>query len=61
MENLLKILNENYSVSFERVELFRDMGGTSYIAFSGACKYFLRVIKAAFLHTAATGADIQVF
>jgi Ser/Thr protein kinase RdoA (MazF antagonist) len=41
--------------------MMRDAGSVSYSVFSGNDKYFLRVIKPAFLDTAVMGADIQVF
>jgi Ser/Thr protein kinase RdoA (MazF antagonist) len=61
MEGIIQILNENYPIRFERIELVRDMGSTSYITFSGNNKYFLRVIKPAFFNTAVIGADIQLY
>ena len=61
MENITNILNEHYSVNFDRVELLREGGSKSYAAFSGNDKYFLRTIYPAFFDTAMTGADVQVF
>jgi len=48
-------------MTFNRLELIRDGGSTSYTVFSGCTKYFLRIIKPAFFDTAITGADIQIF
>lgn len=59
--NVLNALNEYYSINFTGVELARDMGSTSYTAFSGGDKYFARVIKPSLRETAMTGANIQVF
>ena len=57
----INILNEHYPMNFDRLELLREGGSTSYTAFSGNGKFFLRVISPAFFDTATTGADIQVF
>ena len=59
--NILSILNEYYPIHFDRNELMRDAGSVSYAVFSGNDKYFLRVIKPAFLDTAVIGVDVQVF
>lgn len=61
MDEMIQILNENYPIKFDRIELIRDMGSASYTIFSGKNKFFLRVIKPAFFYTALTGADIQVY
>lgn len=61
MEELINTLNENYPILFSRLEFVRDMGSTSYILFSNAERYFLRVIKPSLADTAITGADIQVY
>lgn len=61
MEENMQILNEYYPTKFDHIELMRDMGSTSYTAFSGNNKYFLRVIKSALFNTAVIGADIQLF
>jgi Ser/Thr protein kinase RdoA (MazF antagonist) len=59
--DILKTLNEYYSIRFDKHEQLRDGGSTSYAVFSGINKYFLRVIKPAFFDTAIMGADIQVY
>ena len=59
--DILSILNEQYPIRFDKIELLRDGGSASYAAISGGDKFFLRVIKPAFFDTAAAGADIQVF
>lgn len=61
MEEVLQILNISFPIKFDRIELIRDMGSTSYTAFSGNNKYFLRAIKSALYNTAVIGADIQLF
>jgi len=58
---ILNALNERYPMRFDRHELLRDGGSTSYAVFSGGDKYFLRAIKPAFFDTAVRGADIQAF
>jgi len=58
---LLNVLNEHYPTNFNKYKQLRDGGSTSYAVFSGGTKYFLRVIKPAFLDTAINGVDIQVF
>jgi len=61
MEEIINILNKNYPIKFNRLELLREGGSKSYAAYSGNDKYFLRTIYPAFFDTAVTGADIQVF
>lgn len=61
MKEIIDILNEKYRINFDHLELMRDMGSTSYAAFSDGYKYFLRVLNQTFFDTAITGADIQVF
>ncbi len=61
MEEMIQILNEYYPIKFDRIELIRDMGSTSYTVFSGNNKFFMRVIKPAFFYTAVIGADVQVY
>lgn len=61
MKEIVEILNKNYPIDIDRIELLRDMGSTSYTVFSGSNKYFLRAIKPSLFNTAVTGADIQVY
>ena len=58
---ILSILKENYPIHFDRDEMIRDAGSVSYTVFSRNDRYFLRIIKPAFLDTAIKGTDIQVF
>jgi len=58
---MLALMNHNYDIHFDRLELFRDGGSTAYTLYSGAKKYFLRVLKPAFFDTAINAVDIQVF
>jgi len=58
---MLALMNQNYDIPFDHLELFRDGGSTAYVLCSGAKKYFLRVIKPAFFDTAINAVDIQVF
>lgn len=60
MDDLI-LLNNNYDIYFDRLELLRDGGSASYTVFSNDCKYFLRKIKPAFFDTAITGANVQAF
>ena len=57
----INILKEHYPINFDKFKMMRDGGSTSYAAFAGSERYFLRVLKPAFLDTAITGADIQLF
>ena len=57
----INTLNEHYSMNFNKFKLLRDGGSTSYAAFAGSERYFLRVLKPAYFDTAIAGADIQVF
>ena len=57
----INILKENYRINFDNLEMLRDAGSTSYAAFAGGKRYFLRIIKPAFLDTAVMGADIQAY
>ena len=59
--NILGILNEYYPMHFDRYEILRDAGSVSYAVFSSNDKYFLRVIKPAYLDNAVIGTDIQVY
>jgi len=61
MADILAILNENYSICFDYLDLLRDIGSTSYVAFSGENKYFLRIINPTLRDTAIIGTDIQMF
>jgi len=58
---MLELIEHNYDIPFDRLELFRDGGSTAYVLCSGATKFFLRVIKPAFFDTAVNAVDIQVF
>lgn len=58
---VLKILNEHYSICFDELKFLRDSGCVAYTAFSGGCKYFLRVTKPAFSDTTVKALDIHLF
>ena len=60
-QNILKILNENYSISFQRIEFIRDSGCLAYAVYSENSKYFLRIPKPNFLETAEKSLEIQFF
>lgn len=61
MKEMIEILNESYPVRVDSLELMRDMGSSAYTVFACNQKYFLRVLKPAFLDTALKAVDIQVF
>lgn len=61
MINILRILNNFYNMSFTDITKIRDGGSVSYAVYSDSCRYFLRVIKPAFIETAISGVNIQVF
>jgi len=61
MEEIIRILNKNYPMRVNRLELVRDMGSSAYMVFACNQKYFLRVLKPAFLDTALNAVNIQVF
>lgn len=61
MENIMTMLGDNYNICFDRINLMRNMGSTSYAAISGNNQYFLRVINSSLYDTAVIGADIQMF
>jgi len=61
MTNILRILNNFYNMSFTDIRKIRDGGSVSYAVSLDSYRYFLRVIKPAFIETALTGANTQVF
>lgn len=61
MNELNNIINKNYTINFDKITLFREGGNTSYTAFSGIEKYFLRIIGPAFFETAIKSLEIQSF
>ncbi len=58
---ILNTLNDNYAMRFDGCEWLRDVGSTAYAVLSGRDRYFLRIVKPAFLDTAIVGAEVQVF
>ena len=60
-QNILKILNKNYPISFQRIEFMRDSGCLTYTVYSENAKYFLRIPKPNFLKTAEKSLEIQFF
>jgi Ser/Thr protein kinase RdoA (MazF antagonist) len=61
IDGILAIIREHYPIRFDKLEYARDAGSVSYTVFSRNIRYFLRVIKPAFLDSAMIGSDIQVF
>jgi len=55
------MLKDRYPMRFDRLEPARDGGSTAYVTFAGDQKYFVRILKPAFLDTAVKAVDIQVF
>ena len=55
------IITKNYNISFDNFVLERDGGSTAYSAISNGAKYFLRVIKPAFIDTAVDAVQVQAF
>ena len=58
---VLKIINENYPMDFDTIEFVRDSGCVAYTVYSNGCKYFLRITKPMFFHTASKSLDIHLF
>lgn len=60
-KTVLNILNANYNIAFDRIELLRDSGGITYAAYSSGDRYFLKITKPAFDDTVLKSIDINVF
>ncbi len=60
-ENILNVLNEQYSMNFDKIEFIRDSGCMAYAVYTNGCKFFLRVTKPMFYDTAAKSLDIHLF
>ncbi|MFO7637146.1 MAG: phosphotransferase [Clostridia bacterium] len=58
---ILAILNNNYSIRFNQMELYRDGGSLSYIVFGNGKKYFLKIIRPVFIETAVQSIDLQLY
>lgn len=56
-----KIIAKNYNISFDNFVLERDSGSMAYSTVSNGVKYFLRVIKPAFIDTAVDAVQVQAF
>ena len=56
-----EIITANYNISFDNFVLERDGGSMAYSAISNGAKYFLRVIKPAFIDTAVDAVQVQAF
>jgi len=59
--DIISLLNNHYPMRFDRLELVRDIGSTAYVVFARDQRFFLRVLKPAFLDTAVKAVEIQVF
>lgn len=60
--NIMAVLNENYALSFKKLEFLRDSGCMAYAAYAAeGAKYFLRITKPAFFETSAKSLDIHLF
>lgn len=60
-ENILNVLNEQYSMKFDKIEFIRDSGCRAYAVYANGRKFFLRVTKPMFYDTAAKSLDIHLF
>lgn len=58
---VLALLNENYSIQFDKMEFYRDGGSLSYLAFGIDKKYFLRIIRPELMETALQSIDIHLY
>lgn len=61
MTQILRILNDHYSICFDRIEFIRDSGCFAYAVYASGCKYFLRITKPMFYDTASKSLDIHLF
>lgn len=63
MENnqIIKLLNDSYSIKINSLEQLREGGCISYCVWSGNQKYFLKIIPSAFLDTAKQSLSILEF
>jgi len=59
--DILAELDRHYSIVFDRLDFLRDGGCTSYIAYSHANKYLLKVVSSAFMDTAKQSIDILLY
>lgn len=59
--SVLSVLNDNYPLEINRIELYRDGGNLSYIVFDDDKKYFLKVIRPVFIETAIQSIDLQLY
>ena len=61
MNEILKILNANYTIYFDKIELLREGASFSYAVWSGDTKYFLRQIRPEILQTAREAIDVHIY
>lgn len=59
--SILLLLNENYQIQFDKIEFFRDAGSLSFIVFENERKFFLKIIRSAFMDTAIQSVDIHLY
>lgn len=59
--HVLKILNDNYPMRFDKIEFIRDSGCFAFAVYDADCKYFLRITKPLFYETASKSLDIHLF
>lgn len=58
---ILNIINNNYSMNSNNLEFVRDSGCIAYNVYADGCKYFLRITKPPFYDTASKSLDIHLF
>lgn len=58
---ILSLLNQCYAVRFDSIALHRDGGSMSYVVDAPGQRYFLRVVRPQFLHTAMDAINIHLY
>ena len=61
IHNVFSVLNRNYDVNIQNIELFREGGNCSYVIRDIRQNYFLKIIRAPFLETALQSIDVQMY
>jgi len=57
---ITEILNRNYNDT-ENIELFREGGNISYVAYGEDKKFFLKIIRPPFIENTLYSVDIQLY
>lgn len=61
IHNTKNLLNTNYSINIEKVELFREGGNLSYIVYDTNQSYFMKIFRTPFLESATLSIDVQLY